>query len=58
MHSGHLEIIVPTLEQFKLEVKKLRSLKPEVRSSHAHELLARSYGFKTYLSYRAFVGAK
>ena len=58
MHNGYLEIIVPSLEQFKLEVKKLRKLKPEVRSSHAHEALARSYGFKTYLSYRAFIGAK
>lgn len=58
MHNGMLEIVVPDLLKFKSDVKKLRQLKPEIRSSHAHEVLARSYGFKTYLSYRAFVGAK
>lgn len=45
----------PDLEKFKLEVKVLKSLNPDIRSCHAYEAIARSYGFKSYNAYLAWL---
>lgn len=43
---------LPTLEQFKQEARELRVLKG-LRSCVTHEILAKSYGFKSYATFRA-----
>jgi hypothetical protein len=48
------EYEIPTRENFKILAKKLKN-KEGIKSTHAHEILAKSYGFKTYNSYLALV---
>lgn len=45
---------VPTKEQFRSLARILKK-ESDIGSCHAYELLARSYGFKTYNSYLAYI---
>ena len=54
MADSLLPFDYPCFEQFKIEVSRLRS--EGCRSSQAHEVVARSYGFKSYISMRTALG--
>ena len=51
MHRQEVLQTIPRKREFKIEARLLKKMAKGVGSCSCHEVLARSYGFKSYNSY-------